>query len=104
MKIKKIIFYLVCISFCSVSYGNDCYKSIYVEQKITSFKANMLFPKITTNKKNTNIYITCDMYNNVKVGDYLTLPETIKKFNEERILNFIPQGSLDKVQYKVLKK
>ena len=102
---KKINVIFILIILCSANlYAEECYKKVNVKETRISFKANVLMPKITTTERNTQIYITCKMYNGSTVGDEFYLPEPIKKFNEEKIFGFIPYGTMDKVRYKLLSK
>ena len=103
MKYFKVILILL-ISMNFSIYASDCYKKVSVKETRTSFKANVLMPKIVTTQRNTEIYITCKMHDSSSVGDEFYLPEPIKKFNEEKIFGFIPYGTMDKVRYKLLSK
>lgn len=92
----KILFILI-----NLSLAEECRKNIYVEKTITEFMIQMnkkkIIDKIVIQE---NISIDCSFYHKIKEGDIFSVPET------KRLKGFflIPQMSIQRTQYKVLKK
>lgn len=93
---------LLLMTFQVFANETPCLKRIAVNQRTQQFFVAFPFPKIITTEKDTNIEISCQLYEKVKVGDYLETDQ-IKDFNFN-LDDGIPHGVLRKHLFKVLGK